>query len=184
MPVWGLHASLSPAELRAALDDAGIRHRLPMVPACFSGGSIPALATPDSMVISAARHDRTSSGCGDAASATWFGRALLVESLNRDGGLLDAFACAQRQVARREAAEGHDASYPQIHVGEAIRTRLLAWEAALERGPALPCPARTRCSGATPGHCFARSPAGCRLGGRRRHRSRRPGSCAESRKTR
>lgn len=132
--------SLSPAALRAALDDAGIRHRLLIVSACFSGGFIPALATPDSIVISAARRDRASFGCGDATTATWFGRALLVEGLNRDGGLLDAFAYAQRQIARRETAEGHDASYPQIHVGEEIRARLLAWEATLDRGPALPYP--------------------------------------------
>ena len=133
-------ASLSPGDLRAALDDAGIRHRLLIVSACFSGGFIPALATSDSIVISAARRDRASFGCGDATTATWFGRALLVEGLNRDGGLLDAFAYAQRQVARRELMEGHDSSYPQIHVGEDIRARLLAWEATLERGPPLPYP--------------------------------------------
>ncbi len=132
--------SLSPAELRSALDDAGIRHRLLIVSACFSGGFIPALATPDSVVIAAARHDRTSFGCGDATSATYFGRALLVEGMNRDGGLLDAFAYAQRQVARRERTAGHDSSYPQIHVGENIRARLLAWEAGLERKPPLPYP--------------------------------------------
>ena len=133
-------ALLSPDALRAALDDAGIRHRLLIVSACFSGGFIPALATPDSVVISAARRDRASFGCGDATSATWFGRALLVEGLNRDGGLLDAFAYAQRQVARREVMDGHESSYPQIHVGEDIRARLLAWEADLERGPPLPYP--------------------------------------------
>ena len=133
-------ASLSPVALRAALDDAGIRHRLLIVSACFSGGFIPALATPDSIVISAARRDRASFGCGDATSATWFGRALLVEGLNRDGGLLDAFAYAQRQVARREVIEGHESSYPQIHIGQDIRARLLAWEATLERGPPLPYP--------------------------------------------
>ena len=132
--------SLSPADLRSALDDAGIRHRLLIVSACFSGGFIPALATPDSVVITAARHDRTSFGCGDATSATYFGRALLVEGMNRDGGLLDAFAYAQRQVARRERMEGHDSSYPQIHIGENIRARLQAWEATLEREPPLAYP--------------------------------------------
>jgi len=132
--------SLTPTDLRAALDDAGIRHRVLVVSACFSGGFIPALAGPDSIVITAARRDRSSFGCGDATSATWFGRALLVEGLNRDGGLLDAFAYAQRQVERREKMEGHAPSHPQIHVGEALRARLLAWEAQLERGPPLPYP--------------------------------------------
>ena len=133
-------ATLSPAQLREALDATGIRHRLLIVSACFSGGFIPALAAPDTLLITAARHDRPSFGCGDTASATYFGRALLVEGLNRDGGLLDAFAYARRQVARRELMEGHEASFPQIHVGERIRTRLQAWEASLVRGPPLPYP--------------------------------------------
>lgn len=132
--------TLTPSGLRAALDDAGIRHRVLIVSACFSGGFIPALANPDSIVITAARHDRSSFGCGDTASATWFGRALLVEGLNRDGGLLDAFAYARRQVERRERIEGHTASWPQLHVGEDMRARLEAWEARLERGPPLPYP--------------------------------------------
>ena len=45
------------------------------------------------------------SGCGDSGSATWFGRALLVEGLNRDEGLVGAFEYARRQVARRETME-------------------------------------------------------------------------------
>ncbi|MDH5834190.1 C13 family peptidase [Luteimonas kalidii] len=132
--------TLSPVQLRDALDAAGIRHRLLIVSACFSGGFIPELAAPDTLIITAARHDRPSFGCGDTASATYFGRALLVEGLNRDGGLVDAFGYARRQVARREVMEGHEASFPQINVGERIRARLDAWEAALVRGPLLPYP--------------------------------------------
>jgi len=132
--------ALKPAQLRAALDDAGIRHRLLIVSACFSGGFIPALATPDTLVIAAARRDRPSFGCGDSASATYFGRALLVEGLNRDGGLVEAFEYAKRQVARRETMEGHTPSEPQLWIGEDIRPRLQAWEDSLVRGPALAYP--------------------------------------------
>jgi len=132
--------ALKPAQLRAALDDAGIRHRLLIVSACFSGGFIPTLASPDTLVIAAARRDRPSFGCGDSASATYFGRALLVEGLNRDGGLVEAFEYAKRQVARRETMEGHTPSEPQLWIGEDIRPRLQAWEDSLVRGPALPYP--------------------------------------------
>ncbi len=132
--------TLSPQQLRAALDDAGIRHRLLIVSACYSGGFIPVLAAPDTLVVTAARHDRPSFGCGDSTSATYFGRALLVEGLNRDGGLLDAFDYARRQVSRRETMEGHESSYPQIWIGEEIRARLHAWEAGLVRGPVLAYP--------------------------------------------
>ena len=131
---------LRPHELRAMLDGSGIRNRLLIVSACFSGGFIPDLATPDTLVITAARHDRPSFGCGDSGSATYFGQALLVEGLNRDGGLVDAFVHARRQVGRRELAEGHEPSFPQINVGDRIRARLDAWEAALVRGPPLAYP--------------------------------------------
>lgn len=131
---------LTPDQLRAALDDAGIRRRLLVVSACYSGGFLPALASPDALVVTAARRDRPSFGCGDGASATYFGRALLVEGMNRDGGLVDAFEYARRQVSRRETMEGYEASHPQISIGEDIRPRLQAWEATLVRGPALPYP--------------------------------------------
>ena len=133
-------AGLRPAELREALDASGIRHRLLIVSACFSGGFIPALADPSTLVITAARHDRPSFGCGDSGSATWFGRALLVEGLNRDEGLVGAFEYARRQVARRETMEDVAPSYPQISIGADIATRLDAWEASLARGPRLPYP--------------------------------------------
>ncbi|MCW5579807.1 MAG: peptidase C13 [Luteimonas sp.] len=133
-------ATLSPRQLRDALDEAGVRNRVVVVSACFSGGFVPALASPDTVVMTAARRDRASFGCGDTASATWFGRALLVEGMNRDGGLLDAFHYAKRQVSRREIMEGFEASEPQLAAGEAVLPRLQAWEATLVPGPRVPYP--------------------------------------------
>ena len=131
---------LRPGQLRALLDASGIRNRVLIVSACYSGGFIADLDTPDTLVITAARHDRPSFGCGDSGSATWFGRALLVEGLNREGGLVEAFAYAARRVGRRERQEGFDPSHPQISIGDSIGPRLRAFEAGLERGPPLPYP--------------------------------------------
>ncbi len=133
-------AALAPRQLREALDEAGVRNRVVVVSACFSGGFVPALASPDSVVMTAARRDRTSFGCGDTESATFFGRALLVEGLNRDGGLLEAFDYAKRQVSRRETMEGFQPSEPQLSVGGSILPRLQAWEATLAPGPLVPYP--------------------------------------------
>jgi len=132
--------TLSPRQLRDALDEAGIRNRVVVVSACFSGGFVPVLASPDTVVMTAARRDRTSFGCGDTASATYFGRALLVEGMNRDGGLLEAFDYAKRQVSRRETMEGFKPSEPQLSAGEAILPRLQAWEATLAPSPRVPYP--------------------------------------------
>lgn len=131
---------LRPDALREALDASGIRHRLLIVSSCYSGGFIPGLAGPDTLLITAARFDRPSFGCGDTGSATWFGHALLVEGLNRDGGLVAAFEYARRQVERREKTEDVDPSHPQISIGADIFARLQAWEATLVPGPPLPYP--------------------------------------------
>jgi hypothetical protein len=131
---------LKPGQLRAALDDAGVRHRIVVVSACYSGGFIPALQDPGTIVLTAARSDRSSFGCGDSESATYFGRALLVEGMNRDGGLLGAFEYARRQVARREKIDRLTPSEPQLSVGAEALERLKAWEAATPRGPVLPYP--------------------------------------------
>ena len=133
-------ATLSPRQLRDALDEAGIRNRVLVVSACFSGGFVPVLASPDTVVMTAARRDRTSFGCGDTASATYFGRAFLIEGLNRDIGLLEAFDYAKRQVSRRETMEGFKPSEPQLSAGEAILPRLQAWQATLVPGPRVPYP--------------------------------------------
>jgi hypothetical protein len=132
--------TISPRQLRAALDDAGIRHRVVVVSACYSGGFIPELQDPGSIVMTAARRDRTSFGCGDTESATYFGRALLIEGMNRDDGLLPAFEYARRQVARREKIDRLTPSEPQLWIGAEALERLQAWEAATTRGPVVPYP--------------------------------------------
>ena len=54
--------SLSPLYLRSMLDEAGVRNRVIIVSACFSGGFVGPLATGDTMVLTAASADRPSYG--------------------------------------------------------------------------------------------------------------------------
>lgn len=131
---------IKPDPLRAALDDAGIGNRIVIVSACYSGGFVPVLRGPDAIVLTAARRDRTSFGCGDASNATYFGRALLIEGMNRDGGLLEAFEYAKRQIARRETLDELTPSQPQIDAGEDALRALQAWEATLEPTATVPYP--------------------------------------------
>jgi hypothetical protein len=133
-------ARITPEQLRAALDDAGIRRRVVVVSACYAGGFLPALGDPGTLAIAAARHDRTSFGCGSAASLTYFGRAWLVEGLNRRPDFIEAFVQAAEAVARRERAEDYPASLPQIAVGERIRAPLQQWQAGLPPSQPLPDP--------------------------------------------
>lgn len=131
---------LTPRQIRAALDASGIRHRVVVVSACYSGGFAKALRDPDTLVLMAARHDRSSFGCGNDSVATYFGRAWLVDGLNRDIDFVQAFERAKLDIRRREEAEDLRPSRPQIEQGARIGARLAAWHAATTPGPALPYP--------------------------------------------
>lgn len=132
--------TISPQQLRAALDHSGIRNRVIVVSACFSGGFVPALADDDTLVITAAAASRRSFGCGDDTTATYFGRAWLVDGLNRSDSFIDAYTIAIRQIAQRERAGDFPPSLPQISIGANIRTRLQRWRDGITLGPALAYP--------------------------------------------
>ena len=68
-----------------------IRWKVLIVNACYSGGFVDALHDDSTMVITSARPDRTSFGCGVESDITYFGQAFLVEALNRTTSLPDAF---------------------------------------------------------------------------------------------
>ncbi|MGR8919682.1 MAG: C13 family peptidase [Gammaproteobacteria bacterium] len=112
--------------VRDALDAAGIRWRVVVVSACFSGSFIGALATPHTLVMTAAAADRPSFGCRPENDWTYFGQAYFDHALGRTDDPVEAFYLARAEIERREAAEGKPASRPQIHVGELIAGRLAA----------------------------------------------------------
>ncbi len=125
---------LSPQRLRVALDEAGIRWRVIVVSACYSGGFIDPLRGPETLLITAAAEDRTSFGCGNSANATWFGQSFLIDGLNFTSDFHDAFRQARKTIAQREQAEGHEASQPQWSMGEAIAAHLAQWRETLPEG--------------------------------------------------
>jgi hypothetical protein len=132
MEFWPLQLNaVSPEALKAILDEAGIRWRIVVVSACFSGGFVAPLADARTVVITAAAADRQSFGCGAASDLTWFGRAFFDEALRHTFSLTAAFERARALIAERERAEGYQASDPQIHVGAEIAPRLEALERRL-----------------------------------------------------
>ncbi|GAA4868311.1 C13 family peptidase [Luteimonas vadosa] len=131
---------IRPGELREALDQSGIRWRVVVVSACYSGGFLPALRTPDTLAISAAGVDRTSFGCGSDSVVTDFGRAFLVEGLNQDLDFAAAFDHAATRIERWEREDSLEASMPQIHVGTGIARMLPGWRAAVPDSDPEPYP--------------------------------------------
>jgi len=128
-------ASISPSQLRVALDEAGIENRIVIVSACFSGGFIPALREPGTLILTAAAYDRSSFGCGAASTFTWFGRALLMEGFQSSQNPIQAFQYARKAVKQRETKFDYPASRPQIEIGDNIRARIEHWLAHLPEMP-------------------------------------------------
>ena len=112
---------ISAKAVAEVLDKVGIRRRIVIVSACYSGTWIPALASEDTIVITAAAKDRTSFGCSDDRSLTFFGEAFLEHRLPKSRSLQQAFESAKRTISRWEASEKLNASDPQAYVGRNMR---------------------------------------------------------------
>jgi hypothetical protein len=123
--------ALGPETLRKMLDDAGIKWRIIVVSACYSGGFIDALKDEHTLIITASAADRTSFGCGAESAATYFGDALFQHALRFEDSFVKAFEQAKKLIAERERSEKRQPSNPQIFVGEQMQTKLPELEAEL-----------------------------------------------------
>ena len=117
-------AALTPTALARALQDAGIKWRVIVVSACYSGGFIEPLRDDNSIIITASAAERTSFGCETGRDFTYFGEAYFRDALARTRSFTQAFELAKSTVARREAEENLTPSLPQMWVGRALAARL------------------------------------------------------------
>ena len=122
---------IGPADLRSALDDAGIKWRIVVVSACYSGGFIDALKDEHTMVITASDAKHTSFGCGNAFDFTYFSKAYYDEALRQTFSFGKAFEIARQSIAVRERKEGLEPSNPQMAVGDAMQAKLSRLEKRL-----------------------------------------------------
>ena len=120
--------AIRPADLRSALDAAGIKWRIVVISACYSGGFIDALKDAHTMVVTASDAMHTSFGCGNAFDFTYFSKAFFDEALRKTWSFEKAFAIASRSIARREQKEGLELSNPQMAIGKAMAAKLSALE--------------------------------------------------------
>jgi hypothetical protein len=127
---------LTPAVLREALDASGIKNRVVIVSACYSGGFVQPLESSSTLVITAAAADRNSFGCSNENQWTYFGKAYFDEALRKTGSFIGAFDAAKPVIEEREKKDKFNPSMPQIFVGYAIREKL----AELERQQAVSHP--------------------------------------------
>ena len=123
--------NLDAAWLREALDASGIRWRVIVVSACYSGSFIDELASPTTVIITASAADKMSFGCTNSAEMTYFGQAFFAESLRENTSFSDAFKDAAYRVQERELYMGFEPSEPQMVIGSLMETALPAFEQVL-----------------------------------------------------
>ncbi len=116
---------LAPGVLANMLDQScGTRPTVVVISACYSGVFVPALARPNRMVLTAARPDRTSFGCGQDNKYPYFDDCFLSSM----GGARDFSALVPkvRECVRvREVVEKMSPpSEPQIWIGGELRPLL------------------------------------------------------------
>ena len=124
---------LEAPKLREMLDASGAKWRIVVVSACYSGSFIDALEDEHTLVLTAARADRTSFGCGPDSELTYFGRHFFAEALARSHSFLSAFEEARETIAERESREGKTPSEPQKFVGTQIEAKLREIEERLSQ---------------------------------------------------
>jgi hypothetical protein len=119
----------SPAQMKQIVGNAcGGRPTVIVVSACFSGVFVPALQAPDRLVLTAARPDRTSFGCGETDRYTFFDSCFL-QSLPGNDDFPDLAHAVQVCVAQREKKEQVDyPSEPQLAIGQAAARELPRWK--------------------------------------------------------
>jgi hypothetical protein len=131
---WPIHPNnLSSKDLKRLLDRSGIRWRILVVSACYSGTFIDPLKDDYTLILTASRKDRNSFGCGSDREYTYFGEHFFAQELSSGKPLLEAFEAARVSLARREKSEGYPPSEPQMHVGELMRAKLAEIEARLDQ---------------------------------------------------
>ena len=127
--------NLSAKDLGTVLKESGIRWKVIVVSACYSGGFIEPLRDAHTLVITASRPDRRSFGCADENDFTYFGRAFFKESLPHSKSFNEAFQSARALVQKWEDddfkqvsnTEDNDHSEPQISTAPLIEEHLQRW---------------------------------------------------------
>ena len=116
---------LPPSILGAMLDrSCGTKPTVVVISACFSGVFVPALAKPNRMILTAARPDRTSFGCGEADTYPYFD-ACFLSALSQVGDFIALGRAVGVCVRDREQEAGlSPPSEPQVWIGPQLRPLL------------------------------------------------------------
>jgi len=108
--------------------EAGIRWKVIVISACYSGGFVEPLKDGYSLIATAADAENKSFGCSDENEFTYYGEALFQDQLANNVSLLDAFPKAIESITEREKREKKEPSNPQLWLEPSIVERLQLFE--------------------------------------------------------
>jgi hypothetical protein len=114
----------APRDLAGILDGAGIKNRVVIVSACYSGIFVPPLANDNTIVITAADARNPSFGCAPGREWTYFGDAFFNRALRPGMDLGSTFNRARITISAWELADKLTPSNPQGHFGTALVEKL------------------------------------------------------------
>jgi len=115
---------LSPDDVATVLDREGIRNRLLIVSACYSGVFVKRLASPDSVILTASDENNPSFGCSNERDWTYFGDAFFNLNLRPGVAFEEAFEKAKSQITKWEVRDGMGTSNPQGFFGASLTGKL------------------------------------------------------------
>ncbi len=116
--------SIIPKDLVESLDLSGIKYKILIVSACYSGVFIEPLKDDYTIIMTAAASQNESFGCSNESNFTYLGRAIFEEQLSHNFIFIDSFYNAIESIDKREKMENLDPSEPQLFVGDKIRAKL------------------------------------------------------------
>jgi hypothetical protein len=124
---------IPPERMARLFDELGIKNRLLILSACFSGIFVPTLSNDTTALFTAASADRTSFGCQSDKDWTFYGDAMINNALRQPVPLAKAGEDARALVSKWEAMGNVTPSQPQIAIGSKVDTWLKPLEARMPK---------------------------------------------------
>lgn len=129
---------LTPTRLAGILDDLGIKNRVLILSACYSGIFVPALSSDNTALFTAASSERPSFGCMAENDWTFFGDAMINHGLRKAQPLEKASDEARMLIGQWEGAASLTPSNPQVSIGEKVPRWLTPLEARMPKAATPP----------------------------------------------
>jgi hypothetical protein len=119
-----MSTELTPQQLTSTLDSEGIKNRIVIVSACYSGAFVAPLQNDNTIVMTASDEKSTSFGCAPERDWTYFGDAMFHQSLLPGTDFQEAFDHARILIQGWELMDHVPPSNPQGSFGPALVAKL------------------------------------------------------------